>query len=486
LTHKQKTTKTTNTMKVEQIYTGCLAQGAYYIESNGEAAIIDPLREVQPYIDRAEKNGAAIKYVLETHFHADFVSGHLDLAKKTGAAIVYGPNAQPDFDFYSAQDGEELKLGNVTIKVLHTPGHTMESTCYLLKDEQGKEIGLFSGDTLFIGDVGRPDLAQKIKNDLTQEKLAAHLYQSLRNKIMPLSDDLIVYPAHGAGSACGKNMSKETTDTLGHQKQTNYALRADMTEAEFIKEVTTGLVAPPAYFPLNVMMNIHGAESFDKVLQRGMQALSPAAFEAAANETGALMLDVRKPEVFVNGFIPNSINIGLDGSFAPWVGALIPDINQEILLITEPGREEETVTRLSRVGYDKVIGYLDGGIAAWTAAGKEMDTIESITATQLADIREAQPNAPILDVRKKSEYQSEHVADAMNSPLDIINDMPVMLDKDQPYYVHCAGGYRSVIFISILRARGYHNLVDVKGGFKDVKNTGRFALTDYVCPTTLL
>lgn len=473
-------------MKIEQIYTGCLAQGAYYIESDGEAVIIDPLREVEPYIEKANSNNAKIKYVLETHFHADFVSGHLDLSQKTGAPIVYGPNAQPDFDFYSAKDGEILKVGKATIKVLHTPGHTMESTCYLLSDESGKEVGLFSGDTLFIGDVGRPDLAQKVKSDLTQDKLAAHLFDSLRNKIMTLADDIIVYPAHGAGSACGKNMSKETTDTLGNQKMTNYALRADMTKEEFIKEVTTGLVPPPSYFPLNVMMNIHGYDSIDTVLERGLRALSPEAFEAAANETGALMLDVRNAQDFAAAFVPNSINIGLQGSFAPWVGALIPDIKQEILLIAEPGTEEEAVTRLSRVGYDFVIGYLEGGVDAWKNAGKETDSIISITAEKLAGIIAGDANAPVLDVRKKSEYLSEHILTAENAPLDNVNDAMSMIDKDKTYYVHCAGGYRSMIFTSIMRARGFDNLVDVKGGFKAIKESGKFNVSDYVCPTTLL
>lgn len=473
-------------MKIEQIYTGCLAQGAYYIESDGEAVIIDPLREVEPYIEKANSNNAKIKYVLETHFHADFVSGHLDLSQKTGAPIVYGPNAQPDFDFYSVKDGEILKVGKATIKVLHTPGHTMESTCYLLSDESGKEVGLFSGDTLFIGDVGRPDLAQKVKSDLTQDKLAAHLFDSLRNKIMTLADDIIVYPAHGAGSACGKNMSKETTDTLGNQKMTNYALRADMTKEEFIKEVTTGLVPPPSYFPLNVMMNIHGYDSIDTVLERGLRALSPEAFEAAANETGALMLDVRNAQDFAAAFVPNSINIGLQGSFAPWVGALIPDIKQEILLIAEPGTEEEAVTRLSRVGYDFVIGYLEGGVDAWKNAGKETDSIISITAEKLAGIIAEDANAPVLDVRKKSEYLSEHILTAENAPLDNVNDAMSMIDKDKTYYVHCAGGYRSMIFTSIMRARGFDNLVDVQGGFKAIKETEKFNVSDYVCPTTLL
>ena len=472
-------------MIVEQIYTGCLAQGAYYIESNGEAVVIDPLREVEPYIQKAERNGAKIKYVLETHFHADFVSGHLDLSKKTGAPIIYGPNAAPEFEAHIARDGEELKVGNITLKVLHTPGHTMESTSYLLKDENGKDMALFSGDTLFIGDVGRPDLAQKLVTDMTQDKLAGYLFDSLRNKIMPLADDITVYPAHGAGSACGKNMSKETTDTLGHQKQTNYALRANMTKEEFIKEVTTGLVAPPAYFPLNVMLNIKGYESIDKVLERGQHALSPDAFEAAANETSALILDTRDPNVFAKGFVPNSINIGIDGSFAPWVGAMIPDIKQKILLVTDEGREEEVITRLARVGYDHTIGYLNGGFNSWKNADKETDQIAIIDADKLAELISME-KINVLDVRKKNEYESEHIIEAENTPLDFINDSMARIDKDKTYYVHCAGGYRSMIFASILRARGYDKLIDVKGGFKDIKESGKFTLTDYVCPSTLL
>lgn len=472
-------------MIVEQIYTGCLAQGAYYIESNGEAVVIDPLREVEPYIEKAKRNGAKIKYVLETHFHADFVSGHLDLSKKTGAPIVYGPTANPSFEAHIAKDGEELKVGNLTITVLHTPGHTMESTCYLLKDKNGKDIGLFSGDTLFIGDVGRPDLAQKIVADLTQDMLAGYLFDSLRNKIMPLADNITVYPAHGAGSACGKNMSKEPTDTLGHQKETNYALRANMTKEEFIKEVTTGLVAPPAYFPLNVMLNIQGYESIDKVLERGQHALSPDAFETAANETGALILDTRDPQTFAKGFVPNSINIGIDGSFAPWVGAMIPDIKQEILLVTEVGREEEVITRLARVGYDYTIGYLKDGFSAWQKAGKEVDHITSINAEELAGIMKKE-EVNVLDVRKNSEYLSEHIIEAENTPLDFINDSLAQIDKNKTYYVHCAGGYRSMIFNSILRARGFDKLIDVKGGFKEIKESGKFNVSDYVCPSTLL
>ncbi|WP_338875385.1 MBL fold metallo-hydrolase [Spirosoma sp. SC4-14] len=469
-------------MKIEQIYTGCLAQGAYYIESAGEVAIIDPLREVKPYIERAEREGATIKYVLETHFHADFVSGHLDLAKQTGATIVYGPNAQTGFDAYIAKDGEELSLGQVKIRVLHTPGHTMESTCYLLINEAGKETALFSGDTLFIGDVGRPDLAQK--SDLTMDDLAGYLFDSLRNKIMTLPNDVIVYPAHGAGSACGKNMSKETTDTLGNQKLFNYALRANMTRNEFINEVTDGLLAPPKYFPQNVMMNKQGYESIDTVLNRGAQPLSPDAFEAAANETGAVVLDVRSAQVFNKGFIPNSINIGLGGQFAPWVGALIPDVRQELLLICEPGTEQETLTRLARVGYDQVLGYLAGGIDAWAASGKEVDTITSISADNLADKLE-QGTIPIIDVRKPGEFSAEHIDGAQNIPLDYISEHMAEFPKSETFYIHCAGGYRSMMAASILKSRGYDNVVDVAGGFAAIQKTGRIKTTDYVCPSTL-
>ena len=472
-------------MKVEQIYTGCLAQGAYYIESNGEAAIIDPLREVEPYIQKAESNNANIKYIFETHFHADFVSGHLDLAKKTGAKIIYGPTARPAFEALIADDGQELKIGKASIKVIHTPGHTLESSCFLLKDEKGEAIGLFSGDTLFIGDVGRPDLAQKVVADLTQEKLAAYLYDSLQNKIMPLADHIIVYPAHGAGSACGKNMSKETTDTLGHQKATNYALRPGLSKEEFIKEVLTGLTPPPKYFPLNVLMNLKGYDSIDKVLQRGLHDMSPAVFETAANETGAIILDTREAQVFAKGFIPNSINIGVDGQFAPWAGAMIPDIKQQILLVCDPGREEEVITRLSRVGYDHTIGFLKGGFDAWKKAGKEIDHITSITPRELTDIMKKE-EVNLLDVRKKSEYDSEHIEDAENIPLDYINDNMAQIDKNKTYYVHCAGGYRSMVFTSILRARGYEKLIDINGGLKAMKETGEFRLTDYVCPTTML
>jgi hydroxyacylglutathione hydrolase len=473
-------------MKVEQIYTGCLAQGAYYIESNGEAAVIDPLREVSPYIQKAERNNAKIKYVFETHFHADFVSGHIDLAKETGAKIVYGPTAKPGFKAITAEDGQEFKIGNIILKVIHTPGHTMESSCFLLRDETGKDVALFTGDTLFIGDVGRPDLAQKVKAELTQDILADHLFDSLQNKIMPLADDIIIYPAHGAGSACGKNMSKETTDILGHQKLTNYALRPGITREGFKKELLTGLTAPPKYFPLNVLMNIQGYDSISEVIKRGTQALSPDAFETAANETGALILDTRNAQTFATGFIPNSINIGIDGSFAPWVGTLIPDIKQEILLVTDEDKVEEVITRLARVGYDYAIGYLKGGFESWKVAGKETDTIISISADELVTLHQKNPSIAILDIRKKSEFDSEHIENAENAPLDYINDSMTMIDKNKTTYVHCAGGYRSMMFVSILRARGFDKLVDINGGIKGIKETGKFKITDYVCPTTML
>ena len=473
-------------MKIEQIYTGCLAHAAYYLESNGEAAIFDPLREVEPYIQRAVKGNAKIKYVFETHFHADFVSGHLDLAQKTGAKIVFGPTAKPGYDAIVAEDNQIFKVGDYSVKIIHTPGHTMESTTYLLIDETGKEHGIISGDTLFIGDVGRPDLAQHVIAELTEEKLAGYLYESLRNKIMPLSDDLIVYPNHGAGSACGKNMSKETTDTLGHQKQVNYALNPNLTKEQFIKEILTGLVPPPGYFPQNVLMNIKGYESLDKVMERGTQALSPRAFDAAANETNALVLDTRSAQQFSQGFVPNSINIGVDGNFAQWVGALIPDVKQQILLIAEPGREEEVVTRMARVGFDYCIGYLDGGFNAWKNAGMEVDKIERVTADELAEIVATHPDTTIFDVRKRSEYDSEHMLEVKNAPLDFINESMASIPKDKTVYIYCAGGYRSMVFASILRARGYDNLIDVVGGFKAIKDSGKFKVSDYVCPTTLL
>lgn len=473
-------------MEIKQIYTGCLAQGAYYVESNGEAAIVDPLREVQPYIEMAEKRNAKIKYIFETHFHADFVSGHVDLSKKTGAPIIYGPTTmETGFDAIIGKDGQEFKLGDITITLIHTPGHTMESSCFLVTDKNGKKEALFTGDTLFIGDVGRPDLAQKVVKDLTQDKLAAHLYDSLRNKIMPLPDDVIVYPAHGAGSACGKNMSEETSDTLGNQKKTNYALRADMTKEEFIGEVLEGLMPPPKYFPQNVMLNIQGYESIDDVMKKGTQALSPREFEVAANETGAVIIDTRDQGDFHKEFVPNAINIALDGSFAVWVGTLLPDVKQEILVVAEEGKEHEAVTRLARVGFDNTLGYLKGGMKAWKEDGFEIDSIESIDAKEFAKIyKEGDIN--ILDVRKASEYNSEHVVDAINAPLDYINDSMTKVDKDKTYYVHCRSGYRSMTFISTLQARGFRNMIDVAGGLNDMKETGAFELTDYVCPTTML
>ena len=456
-------------MKVEQIYTGCLAQGAYYIESNGEVAIIDPLREVQPYIDIAEKNSAKIKYIFETHFHADFVSGHLSLSAKTGAPIIYGPTANPKFDAVVAEDGQEFKVGDVSITVLHTPGHTMESSTYLLRDENGKDYAIFSGDTLFLGDVGRPDLAQKAAS-MTQEELAGTLFDSLRNKIMPLADDVIVYPAHGAGSACGKNMSNETVDTLGNQKETNYALRADMTREEFIEEVTDGLLPPPAYFPMNVKMNKEGYADIDQVLEEGTRPLSPEEFEAAANETGALVLDVRHQREFVKGFIPRSIFIGLDGTFAPWVGALISDVEQPILLIADDNRVDEAVTRLARVGFDKCLGYLKGGVEAWKNAGKDLDTIRSISAEEFASEVNLEEDI-VMDVRRESEFRISHLQNARNTPLDFINDHLAEFPKDKHFFVHCAGGYRSVIASSILKSRGYHNLTDIAGGFDKISKT---------------
>lgn len=472
----------TTTMKIEQLYTGCLAQGAYYIESNGEAAVIDPLREVQGYLDMAEKRNAKIKYIFETHFHADFVSGHVTLSKRSGAPIIYGPNAAPAFECIVAEDGQVFELGNVKIKVLHTPGHTMESTTYLLVDENGKDHAIFSGDTLFLGDVGRPDLAQKAAS-MTQEELAGTLYDSLREKIMTLADDVIVYPGHGAGSACGKNMSSETVGSIGEQKQSNYALRADMTKDEFVKEVTDGLLPPPAYFPMNVKLNKEGYEDFDVVRENAQQALSPAAFEAAANETGAVVLDVRSEIDFVKGFVPRSIFIGLDGNFAPWVGSMIKDVNQPILLIVPEGRLDEAVTRLSRVGFDKVIGYMAGGFEAWRDSGNDFDTIKGVSADEFASIKKEQ-NPVVIDVRKKSEFLSEHVIDALNAPLDDINDHLAVFKKDEPIYIHCAGGYRSVMAESILKSRGIHNLIDVAGGFNAIKKTD-IAVSDYVCPSTL-
>lgn len=466
-------------MKIEQIYTGCLAQVAYYIESEGEAAIVDPLRETAPYIRKAEEQGAKIKYIFETHFHADFVSGHVDLANKTGATIVYGPGAQTEYAIHEALDGETFKVGKLTIKVLHTPGHTPESTTYLLLDEAGREHAIFSGDTLFIGDVGRPDLA--VKSDLSREDLAGVLFDSLRNKIMPLSDEVTVYPAHGAGSACGKNMSKETSDSLGNQKHTNYALKADMTKTEFIKELTTGILPPPQYFAKNAMMNKTGAVSMDDILEKGSVALDVETFEAMANHESTLVLDTRHQDDFVQGFIPNSIFIGINGSFAPWVGALITDLHQPIIFLAEEGREEEVVTRLSRVGYDNPLGYLSGGIAAWKAASKEIDTLNSIRAEALAEKWQA-GTQHILDVRKPGEFEAGHVEGAENLPLDFINEQMNQADKAKDYLVHCAGGYRSVIFCSIIKSRGFDNVTNIEGGYAAMKKAG-IPVTDFACPS---
>lgn len=467
-------------MKIEQIYTGCIAQAAYYMESNGEAAIFDPLREVQPYLNRAEKDNATIKYIFETHFHADFVSGHLDLAKKSGGKIVYGPTANPEFEALIASDGQEFKVGNYTITAIHTPGHTMESTCYLLSDENGKPYGLITGDTLFIGDVGRPDLAQAMVADLTQEKLASYLFDSLRNKIMVLPDDLIVFPSHGAGSACGKNMSKETTDTLGNQKRSNYALRADMTKEEFTKELLDGLGAPPAYFPQNVLMNIKGYESLDNIIEKSNVGLLPREFEAVANESDVIVLDVRHENDFVKSHIPNSIFIGIQGNFAPWVGSLLRDVNQKLLLVIPEGREEETITRLSRVGFDHVLGYLKGGIEAWAAAGFETDSIHSIAPDEFA--KQWHPESTVVDARKPGEFEAEHVENAINLPLDNVNENFQSIPKGDDFFLHCAGGYRSVIMASILKSRGIHNIINVEKGMNGIKQT-EVACTQFQCPS---
>jgi len=469
-------------MRVEQIYTGCLAQGAYYIESDGEAAIIDPLREVSTYTKKAAAAKVKIKYIFETHFHADFVSGHITLAQQTGAPIIYGPNANPAFEAHIAKDGEEFKIGKLSIKVLHTPGHTMESTSYLLFDENGKEHAVFTGDTLFLGDVGRPDLAQK-GEELSIQDLAGYAFESLRNKIMPLPDDVIVYPAHGAGSACGKNMMKETMDTLGNQKKMNYALRADMTKAEFIEEVTDGLLPPPSYFPMNVKLNKEGYESIDDVLKNGSKPLTVKEFENIANETQAVILDVRSITDFATGHLPKSIFIGLDGGFAPWVGELIVDVKKAILLVVPEGREEEAVTRLSRVGFDNTLGFLSGGIEAWKEEGKEIDTVNSIPTSDFITLHNKK-KSKIFDVRKQSEYLSEHVLESRNIPLSDLNLHLSEFPKEEEFFLHCAGGYRSMIAASILKSRGFHNLIDIQGGYQALKQT-EIPKSDYVCPSAL-
>ncbi|MEJ7557548.1 MAG: MBL fold metallo-hydrolase [Pedobacter sp.] len=461
-------------MKIEQIYTGCLAEAAYYIESEGEAAIIDPLREVEPYLKRAAKDNAKIKYIFETHFHADFVSGHIDLAQKSAATIVYGPTAVTSFSSHIARDNEQFKVGKLTITALHTPGHTPESTTYLLTDETGKAYCIFTGDTLFIGDVGRPDLAQQ--GALTVEDMASTLYDSLHEKILILPDDILVYPAHGAGSACGKHMSKETFDTLGHQKEVNYALKAE-TKQQFIEEVTAGILPPPQYFAKNADMNKNGYEPFDEVYDKGLIALDAEEFERTANQTGAVVLDTRDPQAFAAGFIPSSVNIGLNGQFAPWVGALITDLKQPIVLVAERGKEQEAITRLARVGYDSTIGYLDGGIDSWKAAGKDLDTIDSIAATAFADAIAAEHNYTVLDVRKPGEYEAEHLEISLSRPLDYINDWTAEIDPKKTYYIHCAGGYRSMIAASILKARGVDRVIDVQGGYAAIK-TARLQRTE--------
>jgi glyoxylase-like metal-dependent hydrolase (beta-lactamase superfamily II)/rhodanese-related sulfurtransferase len=467
-------------MIIEQIYTGCLAQGAYYIESNGEVAIIDPLREVQDYIDKATKNNAKIKYIFESHFHADFVSGHVTLAEKTGADIVFGPSARTTFESVIAVDNQVFKIGDITITVLHTPGHTMESSCFLLKDKDGKNHAIFSGDTLFLGDVGRPDLAQK--GDVTEKDLAGFLFDSLRTKIMPLADDVIVYPAHGAGSACGKNLSKETVGTIGHQKETNYALRADMSKDEFIKEVTDGLLPPPAYFPLNVKLNKEGYKDIGDIIKVSAKPLSVKDFELIANETDAIILDVRHQTEFVKGFIPQSIFIGIDGGFAPWVGALIKDIEQPILLVTPIGKEEDTITRLSRVGFDNVLGYLDGSFASWQNSDKEVDTLKSVSVAVLE--QKIKEDAIVFDARKPGEFASEHIKVAENTPLDFLNNHISEFPENDDFYVYCGGGYRSVIASSILKARGFHNVIDVAGGYAAIRNS-TIERVYSVCPSTL-
>lgn len=469
-------------MNIEQIYTGCLAQGAYYITSKGEAAIIDPLRETKPYLEKLEKDGVKLKYIFETHFHADFVSGHVDLSEATGAPIVYGPNAEPEFDCITAKDEQIFEIGDVKIKVLHTPGHTMESTTYLLIDENGKDHAIFSGDTLFLGDVGRPDLAQKAAS-MTQEELAGHLYDSLMNKIMPLADDVTVYPGHGAGSACGKNMSTDTVDTLGNQKKTNYALNQPNKEA-FVEAVTEGLLPPPAYFGANVAMNKKGYDNVDEVIEKGQTPLTPKEFETAAESTGALILDTRDSGDFAKGFVPRSINIGINGDFAPWVGAMIGDVKQPLLLVTEEGKEEEVVIRLSRVGFDNVLGYLKGGVDAWKNDGRELDTVDRITADEFKQrLKVGEDN--VYDVRKESEWSAEHVEESFSRPLASINDWIKDVNPDEHFYVHCAGGYRSMIAASILQSRGYHNFSEIEGGFNAIAEAG-VPKTDYVCQSKVM
>ena len=452
-------------MKIEQIYTACLSQGSYYISSENEAIIIDPLRETQQYIDKANKDKAKIKYVFETHFHADFVSGHIDLARKTGAKIVYGPNADTDYPVYNAKDSEIFSVGKISIKVLHTPGHTPESTCYLLTDENGKNNAIFTGDTLFIGDVGRPDLATS--SNITSEDLAGILFDSLRNKIMPLDDEIIVYPAHGAGSSCGKNLSKETFSTLGIQKKTNYALREDMTKKEFVKELLDGMPLPPKYFKDNAMMNKLGYNSFEDVIEQGNKSLEIDEFKNFLLNPEIILLDVRHQKDFMNKHIPNSIFIGLNGSFAPWVGSIIEDTNKKILLITPEGKEVETLTRLSRVGFDSCLGFLNGGINEWENQGNPISSIETIKSKDFVDILKLN-KINILDVRSKSEFDNKHIEGAINFPLNSLQEMSKEIKYEDKLYVHCAGGYRSVIAISILMKLGFKAMTNITEGFNEI------------------
>jgi len=454
-------------MFIKQLYTGCLSEAAYYIESNGEAAIVDPLRDIDAYLQLATERHATIKYIFETHFHADFVSGHLDLAQATGARIVYGPDTQTKFDVHVAKDGEKFQIGDISIEVLHTPGHTLESTCYLLKDESGKDHCVFTGDTLFVGDVGRPDLAQK-GADLTMEDLAGMMYESLQKKIIPLGDDVIVYPAHGPGSACGKNLGPNTYSTIGEEKQTNYALKAQSKE-EFVKSVTDGLAAPPQYFPINAKINKEGYESLDKVLEQGLKPLSIEKVKKAISEN-VLILDTRRADVFTHGFIPGSVSIGLEGRFAEWAGSLL-SFEEPMIIVTDAGKEKETIVRLARVGFGKVIGYVDGGFDAWKAAGEEIDMIIDVEADELAMDLPFDENIIVLDVRKPTEFADGHVKDALNIPLnDMIDPLNLSeFEDEQNIYVHCQGGYRSVIAASLMKRQGIHNLRNVLGGWNKIK-----------------
>lgn len=452
-------------MFVKQLYTSCISEAAYYIESNGEAAIIDPLRDVEEYLRLAAERKAIIKYVFETHFHADFVSGHIDLSKKTGAPIIYGPTAVCDYDVVVAKDGDRFKIGVVELEVMHTPGHTLESSCYLLRDENGKTNCVFTGDTLFVGDVGRPDL---LGTKISKEDLASYMFDSLNKKIKPLADDVIVYPAHGPGSSCGKNLGPQTFSTIGEQKKTNYALQ-EMSREAFIAAVTTGLSPPPQYFPINAMINKHGYSSLDAVVEKAMHKLSPADFKAAMSPD-IIVLDTRKNMDFELGFVPSSVNIGLDGRFAEWVGTLL-DINKSILLVADAGKEKESVVRMSRVGYDNVIGYLDGGFASWKNAGYPIDVLVSIDAKELALDYAHEKNLLVLDVRKQTEFEAMHVEGALNLPLADLEKTLTELDKNDHVYVHCLSGYRSVIASSLLRKNGFINVKNVLGGFSAIEKT---------------